>query len=100
MRRGPNVTGRSFRITGNKELMAFVKTHDGDLVQMVGLVRRADLRESAQVGRIGNTRIVVGAPRSGDPMQSARSAPIGEGIAVMDATSVRYLDDRCPLVGR
>jgi hypothetical protein len=100
MRRGPNVTGRSFRITGKKELMTFVKTHDGDLVEMVGLIRRSDLRQATEVGRIGNTRVVMGAPRSGDPMQSARSAPIGEGVAVMDATSVRFLDDRCPIVSR
>ena len=38
-------------------------------------------------------------PRSGDPMQSAR-APVPEGIAVMDATSIRVLDDRCPIVLR
>ena len=46
--------------------------------------------------RVGNTRIGIGAPRSGDPMQSAR-VPISEGIAVMDTTSVRVLDERCPI---
>ena len=73
-----------------------VKTHDGDLVEIVGLVRKNDLRDSAPGARIGNTRVVIGAPRSGDPMQSAR-APVPEGIAVMDASSIRVLDDRCPI---
>jgi hypothetical protein len=97
LRRGPNVTGRSFRLTGPRAVIDMVKTHDGDLVEIVGLVRKNDLRDNAPGARVGNTRVVIGAPRSGDPMQSARM-PISEGVAVMDATSVRFLDDRCPIV--
>jgi hypothetical protein len=96
MRRGPNVTGRSFRLNGPKPIIEVVKTHDGGLVEIVGLVRKNDLRDMGPGARIGNTRVTVGAPRSGDPMQSART-PIPEGIAVMDATSIRPLDDRCPI---
>ena len=96
MRRGPNVTGRSFRVAGPREVMDVVKRHDGDLVQIAGLVRKNDIRDMAPGARIGNTRVVIGAPRTGDPMQSAR-APIAEGIPVMDATSIRVLDDRCPI---
>jgi hypothetical protein len=97
MRRGPNVTGRSFRLNGPRKLIDIVKTHDGDLVEVVGLVRKNDLRDNGLGARVGNTRVVIGAPRSGDPMQSSR-APVPEGIAVMDATSIRVLDDRCPIV--
>ena len=99
IRRGPNVTGRSFRLNGPRPLMDMVKTHDGDLVEVVGLVRKNDLRDNGLGARVGNTRVVIGAPRSGDPMQSAR-VPISEGIAVMDFTSIRVLDDRCPIVMR
>ena len=96
MRRGPNVTGRSFRLNGPKPVMEVVKTHDGSLVEIIGLVRKNDLRDSGVGARIGNTKVVIGAPRSGDPMQSAR-APVPEGIAVMDASSINPLDDRCPI---
>src|SRR5687767_5958733 len=96
MRRGPNVTGRSFRLNGPKAVIDVVKTHDGDLVEIIGLVRKNDLRDNSPGARVGNTRIKIGAPRSGDPMQSAR-APVPEGIAVMDASSIRVLDDRCPI---
>ncbi len=99
MRRGPNVSGRSFRLNGPKTVIDVVKTHDGDLVEIIGLVRKNDLRDNAPGARIGNTRVVIGAPRSGDPMQSAR-APISEGVPVMDASSIRVLDDRCPIVLR
>jgi len=96
MRRGPNVTGRSFRLNGPRAVIDVVKTHDGDLVEIIGLVRKLDLRDNAPGARIGNTRVRVGAPRSGDPMRSAQQ-PISEGLAVMDATSIRVLDDRCPI---
>jgi hypothetical protein len=96
MRRGPNVTGRSFRLNGPKAVIDVVKTHDGDLVEIIGLVRKNDLRDTSPGARIGNTRIKIGAPRSGDPMQGART-PVPEGIAVMDASSIRVLDDRCPI---
>jgi hypothetical protein len=96
MRKGPTVTGRSFRLAGSKELMNVVKTHDGDLVQVVGIVRQVDLRSPGPSTTVGNTRVTVGAPRTGDPMQSARQ-PISNGIAVMDATSVRFLSDTCPI---
>jgi hypothetical protein len=96
MRKGPTVTGRSFRLAGSKELMNEVKTHDGDLVQVVGIVRQVDLRSPGPSTTVGNTRVTVGAPRTGDPMQSARQ-PISNGIAVMDATSMRFLSDTCPI---
>jgi hypothetical protein len=99
MRRGPIVTGRSFRLNGPRTLMDLVKTHDGALVEIVGLVRKNDLRDTGLGARVGNTRVVIGAPRSGDPMQSSR-APVPEGIAVMDFSSIRVLDDRCPIVMR
>ena len=96
MRKGPNVTGRHFRLNGSKELMNLVKQHDGDLVQVVGLVRKSDAGAAPPSARIGNTQVSIGAPRSGDPMQSART-PISDGIAVMDASSVRFLSDTCPI---
>ena len=97
VRRGPNVTGRSFRLNGPHQLMDMVKAYDGDQVEVVGLVRKNDLRDNTPGARVGNTRIKIGAPHNGDPMQSAR-APVPEGIAIMDATSVRVLDERCPIV--
>ena len=99
MRKGPNVTGRSFRLAGPKDLMSIVKEHDGDLVQVVGIIRRSDAGPAGPSARIGNTKVTIGAPRSGDPMQSARQ-PISDGIAVMDASSVRFLSDTCPIVRR
>ena len=65
LRRGPNVTGRSFRLNGPRAVIDVVKTHDGDLVEIVGLVRKNDLRDNCAGCALGNTRVVIGAPRSG-----------------------------------
>ena len=96
MRQGPNVTGRSFRLNGPRELMDDVKKHDGDLIQIVGIVRKNDAGPAPPTARVGNTNITIAAPRTGDPQQSARQ-PISNGLPVMDASSMRFLSDTCPI---
>ena len=93
------VQAEDFDVGRELESLTQGRTDVGGLASFVGLVRKNDLRDTGLGTRVGNTRVVVGAPRSGDPMQSART-PVPEGIAVMDATSIRVLDDRCPIVMR
>ncbi len=97
--RGPDITGRSFRMSGPKAVMAEVKKHNGHLVEVVGLVRKTSLMDSTPGARVGNTRIVIGAPRSA-PMGSPSRPPVGEGVPVLDATSVRFLSESCPIFRR
>lgn len=97
--KGPDITGRSFRMAGAKAVMAEVKKHNGHLVEVVGLVRKTALIDSTPGARVGNTRIVIGAPRSA-PMGSPSRPPAGEGVPVLDATSVRFLSETCPIFRR
>jgi hypothetical protein len=92
--RGPDVTGRSFRLSGKKPVIDEVKKHDGDLVEVVGLVRTADLASYQPGMRVGRTRVVIGAPGTMDPN---RPPPPGPGLPVMDASSVRFLWEGCPI---
>jgi hypothetical protein len=95
-RRGPDVTGRNFRVAASREVMDQVKEHNGHLVQVVGIVRKAALDDQGVGMRVGKrTRVVIGAPTS-DPTRSnaATSAP---SMPVMDLTVVRLLSDRCPI---
>ncbi len=96
--RGPDVTGRSFRLSGPKAVMSSVKAQDGHLVEIVGLVRKSALPDNAPGARIGNTRVVIGGnPQRSDPTSmQARSMPVGNYV-VMDVTAVRYLSDDCPI---
>lgn len=92
--RGPDVAGRSFRLSGKKPVIDEVKKHDGDLVEVVGLVRTADLASYQPGMRVGRTRVVIGAPGTMDPN---RPPPPGPGLPVMDASSVRFLSEGCPI---
>ena len=87
----PDVTGRSFRVSGPKAVMEDVKKHNKHLVKVVGLVRKESLRDPAPGARVGNTRIVIGGPGMMDP---GRRPPM-PSVAVLDLSSVQYLASEC-----
>ena len=91
-----DLAGRSFRLAGPKPVMADVKKHDGDLVEIVGLVKKSDLPEPGM--KLGSSRVVIGAgPMSSDPTRNPARDPLSY-VAMMDASSVRWLEDGCSLV--
>ena len=92
--RGPDVTGRHFRVSGPKHVMNAVKENNGNLVQVVGIVRRAALDDQGVGMKIGGARVMVSP--GGDPtrMNSAATAP---SVPTMDLTTVQYLSDKCPI---
>jgi hypothetical protein len=94
--KGPDVTGKSFRVTGERDVMELIKKYNGQYVEILGIVRKAALDDQGigmKVGRGG--RVVIGAPGV-DPtrMNTPAAAP---SVAAMDAIAVRLLADRCPL---
>jgi hypothetical protein len=94
VRRGPDVIGRQFRLSGKRDVMDTVKANDGHRVLVVGLVKKSDLSDEGVGMKIGGTRVVIGA-QGADPnnrMSSRVSAPT---MAVMDVTSIRDLSDKC-----
>jgi hypothetical protein len=94
--KGPDVTGKSFRVTGDKDVMDLVKKYNGQFVEILGIVRKAALDDQGIGMRVGKgARVVIGAP-GGDPtrMNTPSSAP---SVAAMDVVAVRLLSDRCPL---
>jgi len=93
--RGPDVTGRRFRVAGPKDVMKIVKEHDGHLVEVDGIIRRAALGDEGLGMKVGHSRVVIGAPGS-DPGRMAAPTP-GSEVPTMDLNSVRYLDDVCPI---
>ena len=95
--KSPDVTGKSFRVTGEREVIDLVKKYNGQYVEVVGIVRKASLDDQGigmRVGRGG--RVVIGAPGQ-DPtrMNTPAAAP---SVAAMDVVAVRLLSDRCPLL--
>ena len=92
--RGPDVTGRHFRVYGPRDVMDVVKQNDGHLVEIVGIVRKAALDDQGVGLKVGGARVVVSP--GGDPtrMNAPATAP---SVPTMDLTVVRYLSDRCPI---
>jgi hypothetical protein len=100
VQRGPDVRGRTFRLNGPKDVMKEVKTNDGHFVEVVGIVRTADL-QPATGGMIGNTRVTLGNPNRTAP---TGSSPVGapspaSNTVIMDVSSVHSLADSCNVIG-
>jgi hypothetical protein len=94
--KGPDVTGKSFRVSAEKEVMDLVKKYNGQYVEVLGIVRKAALDDQGMGMKVGNRgRVVIGAPGQ-DPtrMNTPSAAP---SVAGMDVIAVRLLADRCPL---
>ncbi len=93
--KSPDVTGKNFRVTGEREVMDLVKKYNGQYVEVVGIVRKAALDDQGIGMRVGRGRVVIGAPGN-DPtrMNAPAAAP---SVPAMDLIAVRLLADRCPL---
>jgi hypothetical protein len=87
----PDISGRSFRVSGPKAVMQDVKKHNKHLVKVVGLVRKSALRDNTPGARVGNTRIVIGSPQTMEP----GGRPPMPGVAVLDLSSVQFLASAC-----
>jgi hypothetical protein len=94
-RRGPDVAGRQFRLTGKRDVMDSVKKYNGERVEIAGIVRKSALNDDGVGMKIGGTRVVIGA-QGGDPnrMNQRMATP---GVAVMDVIAIRSLSERCPI---
>jgi len=91
--RGPDITGRHFRINGKKEITALVKRHNGHLVEISGIVRKSDLQDEGIGFKVGGARIVIGAQGVNPAAQGRPEAP---PMPTMDALSVVFVEDHCP----
>lgn len=95
-RRGPDIAGRHFRVSGPREVMDQVKRYNGQFVELVGIVRKASLDDQGIGMRIGKgARVVIGAPGT-DPTR-ANTTSAAPSVATMDVTVVRLLADKCPI---
>jgi hypothetical protein len=94
--RGPDITGMHFRVSGPKDVTDLVKRYNGQLVEVVGIVRKAALDDQGIGMKIGRgARVVIGNP-NGDPTRM--NAPnTTASVPTMDVSAIRYLSDRCPI---
>lgn len=86
-----DVSPDRFQISGKKAILDEVKKHDRAEVEIVGLVRKADLKEPGIP--VAGGRVVVTPGRPGD-----RYSPIppADRVVLLQASSVKPLEGACP----
>lgn len=86
-------TGRRFRLTGKKDLLNEIKAREGYMIEVTGIIRKNDLKESGISLGGGRVRIGGGSPVSngGSPTQAPQSAN-----AILDVEGFRPLGEPCP----
>src|SRR5687767_6107057 len=61
--KGPDITGRNFRVSAKGDVMDLVKKYNGQFVEVVGIVRKASLDDQGIGMKVGRgARVVIGAP--------------------------------------
>jgi hypothetical protein len=93
--RGRSVRGRSFRITGKRDVMDEVKRQDGHFVEVTGLVRTSELEGRGPAMRIGGTDVNIGVTPM-DPTRPTGTQQALTNVVVMDVTAVRFVAESCP----
>ena len=88
--------GRRFRLNGPKKVLQAIKDGEGRMVEVTGLIRKADMEGPGGIGIAGG-RIRIG---GGDPRQPVGGNPVRESAynqAVMDVEASRPLPEPCRL---
>jgi hypothetical protein len=86
--------GRRFRLAGKRELLDAIKVREGTMVEVTGLVRKADLEGSGGVRLFGG-RVRIGGAQPQAPLSDVqRNSTYTE--VVLDVESYRVLAESCP----
>jgi hypothetical protein len=86
--------GRRFRLAGKRELLDAIKAREGTMVEVTGLVRKADLEGSGGVRLFGG-RVRIGGAQPQAPLSDVqRNSTYAE--VVLDIESYRMLTESCP----
>jgi len=88
---GPDIRARSFRLAGKKDLMKQVKEEDGHLVEVTGIIKKADLSEPGV--KIAGGRVTIGGgSRTAGPNTMPNPA---DNVVVLDASSLQSRASSC-----
>jgi hypothetical protein len=86
--------GRRFRLNGNKKLLAEIKSGEDRMVEITGLIKKADLHPPQGL-QIAGGRVRIGGADPREPVGSPiSSAPYNQ--ITFDLETSRPLPDRCP----
>jgi hypothetical protein len=87
---GSLAPGRRFRLSGRREVLAEIRKREATMVEITGLVKKADLAGPGGVTMLGGRIRIGGAP----PRDAARDPMFNQ--VVIDVESFQPLPDSCP----
>lgn len=87
--------GWRFRLSGQKKVLDEIKKHGTQMVEVTGLVRKADLAGPGGIA-LGGGRVRIGGSMPQTPTSSNVSRSPGLNQAVIDVESWRSLPESCP----
>jgi len=87
--------GRRFKLNGAKQTLSEIKAHERTLIEVTGLVRRADLDPPRGVGIAGG-RVRIGGGQPQSPVGSGPATSPAYAEAIIDVESWRPLPGDCP----
>jgi hypothetical protein len=85
--------GRRFRLNGQKDALQDIRKHEGQLIEVTGLVRKSDLKGPGGIAIAGG-RIRIGGASPRSPMGSPGRDP-QYSVAVLDVSGWRPLGGEC-----
>jgi hypothetical protein len=86
--------GRRFQLTGQKDALKDIRRHEGQLIEVTGLVRKSDLKGPGGIAIAGG-RIRIGGPVPRSAMGSPGRDP-QYNVAGLDVSGWRQLAGECP----
>lgn len=86
--------GRRFRLSGSKQLLEEIRKREGTMIEVTGLIRKADLAGPGGIPIAGG-RVRIGGRVPQDPIASPGRDP-GYNQAVLDLEAWRQLPESCP----
>ena len=87
-------TGRRFRLTGPKDVLADIKKREGMMIEVTGLVKKSDLKEGGI--SLGGGRVRIGGANPQDPISGGPGHAPVSGNAILDVEGWRPLAESCP----
>jgi len=86
--------GRRFRLNGDKKILAEIKSGEDRMVEVTGLIRKADLHPPQGVSLAGG-RVRIGGVDPRKPVGTVSTSP-SYNEATFDLESTKPLPERCP----
>jgi hypothetical protein len=88
-------TGRRFRLTGKKEMLNEIKTREGYMIEVTGIIRRNDLQGPGGIS-LGGGRVRIGGQQPVSGSGSVVNQAPQSANAILDVEGFRPLGEPCP----